>query len=303
MESWFMRFAIGLILCFGLVSCHRFNDVHLDNMVAQEVKEIEVSLPVDAFPLFDEVAADAFAAYDAVGTLVVSYGARSWVYADANDLGRADRRYIVASTFKIPHSIIALDTGVADLDSVYQWDGQERFVKSWNQNQLFPDAFHRSAVWVYQEIAPQIGQARMQHYLDDFDYGNCEIGEADSIDQFWLSGQLKASAYEQIHFLQKFNNQKLPIKSETYASMKALMVVQNHDFGHDVVLRAKTGWEVASDPDIGWYVGFLEKGENTYYFAMNMDIVNAEDRYARKKIVQNVFTELGIAENAPKNKL
>ena len=35
----------------------------------------------------------------------------------------------------------------------------------------------------------------------------------------------------------------------------------------DYVVRAKTGWADEEKRNVGWYVGYIEKGKNVYYFA------------------------------------
>jgi beta-lactamase class D len=44
----------------------------------------------------------------------------------------------------------------------------------------------------------------------------------------------------------------------------------------DYTIRAKTGLGQAA-LQIGWYVGYLEKNKNVYFFAVNIDIRNDKD--------------------------
>src|SRR5262245_59178907 len=46
------------------------------------------------------------------------------------------KRLPPCSTFKIPNSMIGLETGVIrDLDHVFRWDGKKRWREAWNQDQ------------------------------------------------------------------------------------------------------------------------------------------------------------------------
>ena len=103
----------------------------------------------------------------------------------ASDKVRSGEAKLPASTFKIPNSVIALETGVvADPDKdIFKWDGVTRSIEAWNKDHTLRSAIAVSAVPVYQEIARRIGAERMQKYLDLLDYGNRDIG--DGIDQFW----------------------------------------------------------------------------------------------------------------------
>ena len=109
----------------------------------------------------------------------------------ASDKVRSGEGRLPASTFKIPNSIIALETGVVeDPDKdVFKWDGVTRSIEPWNKDHTLRSAIAVSAVPVYQEIARRIGAERMQKYVDLFDYGNRDIGGG--IDQFWLTGNLR----------------------------------------------------------------------------------------------------------------
>src|SRR5260221_8767466 len=106
-----------------------------------------------------------------------------------------------ASTFKIPNSIIALETGVVtDPDKdVFKWDGVTRSIEAWNRDHTMRSAIAASAVPVYQEIARRIGQERMQKYVDLLEYRNRDIGGR--IHQFWPTGQLPHAPDQQIEFL------------------------------------------------------------------------------------------------------
>src|SRR5262245_32465116 len=55
---------------------------------------------------------------------------------------RARERFLPASTYKIPNSLIALETGVVrDENEVLKWDRVKRRVPSWNHDQNMRDAF------------------------------------------------------------------------------------------------------------------------------------------------------------------
>ena len=70
-------------------------------------------------------------------------------------------RFTPASTFKIPNSLIALETGIAPNDSlVIPWDGVKRWNADWNKSMDMRQAFKVSNVGYYQEIARRIGKDR-----------------------------------------------------------------------------------------------------------------------------------------------
>ena len=129
----------------------------------------------------------------------------------ASDKDRSGEAKLPASTFKIPNSIIALETGVVgDPDKdVFKWDGVTRNIEAWNRDHTLRTAIAASAVPVYQEIARRIGAERMQKYLDLFEYGNRDIGGG--IDQFWLTGNLRIDPVQQVDFVDRLRRGSLPV--------------------------------------------------------------------------------------------
>ena len=61
-------------------------------------------------------------------------------------------------------------------------------------------------------------------------------------------------------------------------------------------IHAKTGWAMRIKKQIGWYVGYLEKGENVYFFAINMDINKQSDATKRKIIVSKILDHLQLTK-------
>lgn len=185
----------------------------------------------------------------------------------SNDFEWTGVRRLPASTFKIPNSIIALETGVMNNDStMIPWTGEKRFLKSWEQDLSFREAFQLSCVPCYQEIARKIGVKRMKEYLMKFDYGAMEVDKG-NIDRFWLEGNSGISQMEQIDFLRKFYDQKLPITPRTYDLVRKLMFVHND---HGYSLFGKTGMAARDGSNNGWYVGFIENQGQVIYFATNV---------------------------------
>jgi len=108
------------------------------------------------------------------GTIAVA-GERSnshWICNQA----RASQQFLPASTFKIPHALIALDAGIVrDEFQVFRWDGKAREVDAWNRDQTLRSSVRYSTVWVYQQIARQLGERRERGYLQRLGYGNTTV--------------------------------------------------------------------------------------------------------------------------------
>jgi beta-lactamase class D len=228
----------------------------------------------------------------AVGTFVL-YDSAEGTYR-VYDLDRANQRFVPASTYKILNSLIALETGlVSDTVSGFVWDGVERSIPQWNRDHTLASAFEFSVVWVYQEIARDIGESRMRDFITRTGYGNQDI--RGGIDTFWLSGDLRISAMEQINFLRRLHERSLPFSERTVNLVEGIMVEER---GPGYVLHAKSGLADGAPHDVGWYVGFVTRtdavGSRTYFFALQMDVDTADQIALRRDIARSILTDLDI---------
>ena len=212
----------------------------------------------------------------------------------SNDFIWAKEGRLPASTFKIPNSIIALELGIIENDSmIIEWDGKPRFQKRWEKDLTFKEAFHLSCLPCYQEIARSIGVKRMKNYLYNLNYGNMAF-DSTNLDMFWLEGQSEISQYQQIAFLRTFNEQRLPISNRTHTIMRRMMII---DETEQYILRGKTGWSVVNDQNNCWYVGFMETKHGFYYFATNIEPNEQTDLNSlpsiRKSVTEEALKVLG----------
>jgi beta-lactamase class D len=190
----------------------------------------------------------------------------------SNDFAWAKMGIIPASTFKIPNSIIALETGVVKNDSaVFKWNGEKRKFKKWEQDLTFKEAFQASCVPCYQEIARKIGVQRMKTYLKKLNYPGM-VFDTLTIDDFWLQGRSKISQMQQIDFLERLYFSKLSISKRTENIMKNIMLIEKTK---SYTLNGKTGWGMRNDVDNGWFVGYLEINNLVYFFATNVEMKDA----------------------------
>ncbi|MCP4618617.1 MAG: class D beta-lactamase [Bradyrhizobium sp.] len=209
----------------------------------------------------------------------------------ASDKIRSGEDKLPASTFKVPNSLIALETGVvADPDKdVFKWDGTTRSIEAWNKDHTLRSAIAASVVPVYQEIARRIGAERMQKYVDLLDYGNHNIGGG--IDQFWLTGDMRIDPMQQVDFLDRLRRGVLPVSKRSQDLVRDILPVVKVG---DAVIRYKTGLLGAErgQPSLGWMVGWAEKGPQQTVFAMNMDCKTPEHVAARMTVTQQCLTDI-----------
>ncbi|HLP60223.1 MAG TPA: class D beta-lactamase [Candidatus Deferrimicrobium sp.] len=231
-----------------------------------------------------------FAKFNVKGTFIL-YDLEDDTYNIYNK-ERAEKGFLPASTFKILNSLIALETGaVKDQCEIIPWDQKVWRFDEWNQDQTLATAFRNSVVWAYQELARRIGKKQMQYWVDKVDYGNRDISEV--IDTFWLEGNLQISARQQVEFLKKLYKNQFPFSQRTMDIVKEIMI---NEQGGTYILRGKTGWAARVAPQIGWFVGWLEKAGNVYFFALNIDILKRQDVDARVNLTKEVLKQLKLME-------
>lgn len=187
---------------------------------------------------------------------------------DVFDPDRAAEPKIPASTFKILNSLIILETGaLADVDVVVPWDGRDRGIPAWNRNHSLRSGIEVSAVWLYQQMARDVGVERMSEWVARAEYGNADI--SGDIDQFWLSGGLRISALQQVDFLSRLVTGELPFGDDVVAAVRDILVRES---GDGWAWSHKTGTSLSSTPDLGWLVGIAENAGETWVFALNLDL-------------------------------
>jgi beta-lactamase class D len=194
------------------------------------------------------------------------------------NLERCKKRFSPASTFKIPNSLIGLETGVLkDQSTVFKWDSVKRFYDAWNRDCDLSYAIQYSVVWYYQELARRVGKVEMKNYINKLGYGNKDISP--KLDEFWLRGNLKISQFEQIEFLRNLYSNKVPFAQRNIDIVKSIIL--RYDT-LDCKIRAKTGWSIKDS--VGWYVGWVEKNNQVWFFATNIDERNAPEDFAQARI-------------------
>lgn len=225
---------------------------------------------------------------------IYDYNRQEWIFSDSMDARRAT---LPASTFKIINSCIALETGtVKDEHVVFKWDGKERTVfgtpmAAWNKDTDLESAYKNSTIWYYVALAEKIGREKYAAYLSECHYGNGDLSEAGT--DFWNYGDFAVSPINQIEFLKDFYEEQLTFSANTYAIVKKIMVSEATD---EYTIRDKTGWTSKNGEDIGWWIGYVERKENVYFFATRLikpvNEVNEDFAKCRKEITKRILAQI-----------
>lgn len=201
------------------------------------------------------------------------------------------------STFKIPLSLMAFDRNLITQDTVFKWDGKNRDLPAWNHDQTAKSWMQNSTIWVSQEITPKLGIKKIKQYLKKFHYGNRDFSgdpeQNNALDKAWLNSSLKISANEQLKFMQGLVTNNLPVSIAALTETKANMFLETTANGWRVY--GKTG----SAPTLGWFIGFIQKGQQTYIFVTNFtDAELAKTKkiagYEAKRMTLELLQQQGV---------
>lgn len=206
------------------------------------------------------------------------------------------------STFKIPHTLIALEArAVKSADERIEWDqtkypAQPFWPKTWKQSQTLATAFQRSAAWYYQALVPRINPGEYRKWLAKFQYGNQTFTSGSQ--QFWLNGELKISPEEQVGFIVCLLQDRCGVGAGAFTVFETIALQESKE---GFLLYAKTG---AGPQDVnnndgafeGWYVGYVKDkaGSPLTAFAifMQADSFSALHHY-RKELALKLLADLG----------
>lgn len=218
-----------------------------------------------------------------------------------HDADRAAERFGPCSTFKIPNTLVALDTGVADgPDFLLHFDPKRDLRQPYHSDRRWEtvardhtlrSAFENSVVWYYQEIARRIGASRMTAALETFDYGNRDISSG--IDRFWLGESLLISADEQVRFVGRVLGGEFG-SDRSRAWLDDIMTVES---GDSYRLAGKTGLcRTPGGRPAGWYVGYVVRPEQgPVVFALHMEGDTWDDVMPRRvPLARAALIELGV---------
>ena len=207
----------------------------------------------------------------------------------SNNFDWAKTGRLPASTFKIVNSIIALETKVVENDStLFRWNGEKRDYKIWEQDLILRDAFKYSCVPCYQEIAREIGEKRMNEYLEKLEYKDMKVNSK-NIDKFWLEGDSKINQFQQIEFIKRFFKSELEISKRTQDIMKKIFFIEKYGKYN---LNGKTGLSIRNGNYNGWFVGYIESEEdNNYFFATNIEPKDTLNKKSFPKLRKKITIE------------
>ena len=200
------------------------------------------------------------------------------------------RRVPPCSTYKIYSALNALEQGIISPNAnMLAWDGSQYSFESWNQDQTLTSAMQESVNWYFQTLDKKAGTAQMEDFFTDICYGDCNFG--DNSDSYWNGSGVKISALEQVELLVKLYRNDFGFDDANVAAVMNSMAL-NEDG-----LHGKTGTGRLDETNIaGWFIGFVEAPNNTYFFAVYLSSDSGADGALAYEAAIQILNRLNITK-------
>ena len=196
-----------------------------------------------------------------------------------------------ASTFKIYSALFGLESGmISPEQSLIPWDGQHYTYDSWNADQTLESAMQNSVTWYFQALDRQTGLSAIKEYIQKIGYGSQTV-EGD-ISSYWINSSLKISPVEQVELLEKFYYNRFGFAEENIEAVKSSIRLYSTEEG---TLSGKTGTkEVNGLNTSGWFIGYVEKDNRTYFFATNIQSENLASGSVATELTFSILSDLNL---------
>lgn len=220
----------------------------------------------------------------------VLYNLKSDQYSIYNK-EKSEIRISPDSTYKIFDALFGLESNMITRDqSSFEWDGTQYSYPAWNQNQNLSSAMKNSVNWYFQTLDKKIGFMNLQNYFNRVRYGNCNL--SGGISDYWLESSLKISPVEQVRLLKSFYTNQFGFEQFNIDTVKSTLLLSQQN---GKSLSGKTGTGTVNGKNVnGWFIGYVETNENTYFFATNIQSRNNASGSAAAKITLSILNEKNI---------
>lgn len=195
------------------------------------------------------------------------------------------------STYKIYSALFGLEENIiTPKNSLIHWNKKRYIFNAWNKDHNLYTAMDSSVNWYFQTIDNELGKSNIKKYIDKINYGNRNVHDA--LASYWMESTLKISPIEQVELLSKVYNNKFDFKQNNINTVKQAICLSSSENGN---FYGKTGTGRVNGQDInGWFIGFIETSNNTYYFATNINSNRNATGSTASKITMSILTDMNI---------
>ena len=208
-----------------------------------------------------------------------------------HDMEHATLRVAPNSTYKIYDALFGLEEGVITPENSFiAWNGETYPFEAWNADQTLQSAMNSSVNWYFESVDEQLGAANISNYIEEIGYGNENI--SGDFSTYWMESSLKISPIEQVELLTRLQNNSLGFAPENINAVKDAICLSSSDAG---TFYGKTGTGRVDGQDVnGWFIGYIETADNTYFFATNISADSDATGGNATEITMSILSDMNI---------
>ena len=220
----------------------------------------------------------------------VLYDLRNDVWS-IHDIEHATLLVAPDSTYKIYDALFGLEEGViTPQDSFIAWNGENYPFEAWNADQTLQSALSSSVNWYFQSVDEQLGTTSVYDYIKEIGYGNKNM--SGDFSTYWMESSLKISPIEQVELLTQLQNNNFGFAPENINAVKDSICLSSSDAG---TFYGKTGTGRVDGQDVnGWFIGYIETADNTYFFATNIGADSDATGGNATEITMSILSDMNI---------
>ena len=208
-----------------------------------------------------------------------------------HDMEHATLRVAPNSTYKIYDALFGLEEGIiTPKNSFIVWNGETYPFEAWNADQTLQSAMNSSVNWYFQTVDEQLGASSVYNYIQEIGYGNENI--SGDFSTYWMESSLEISPIEQVELLTNLQNNSFGFAPENINTVKDAICLSSSDAG---TFYGKTGTGRVDGQDVnGWFIGYIETADNTYFFATNIGADSDATGGNATEITMSILSDMNI---------
>ena len=208
-----------------------------------------------------------------------------------HDMEHATLRVAPNSTYKIYDALFGLEEEIITPENSFiAWNGETYPFEAWNADQTLQSAMNSSVNWYFESVDEQLGAAKISNYIEEIGYGNENI--SGDFSTYWMESSLKISPIEQVELLTQLQNNNFGFAPENINAVKDSICLSSSDAG---TFYGKTGTGRVDGQDVnGWFIGYIETADNTYFFATNIGADSDATGGNATEITMSILSDMSI---------
>ena len=176
------------------------------------------------------------------------------------NIGADTTRYIPSTSFHIPLSLFALQSGIIPNEntSIQSGDSTQKI-----QCASLISAFQNNEDSCFSMIAKKMTEPVFKKWLDSLHYGNTKTGK--DFSQCWNDKSLIISPDEQLGLMKKLYFDQLPFRQSVQKSVRDMMKAEDNNL-YTLSWKQSNPIKTIDGTYSSWVTGWIEENRHVYFF-------------------------------------